>query len=236
MHVAAVLANLLRWIPFPRPTTTVTLVAIALPEITLRRSSRTTRRARATRRHRLRISGFHGRVQQAQACLCRYVGPGATTREGRDCPGASHTGGTAGREASHRGCRDGREAKGKLCRLLHTDGPKVKKTRQTCTELLYCAELLYDECIVLRSFALYCRALYYILLPGMVRFRRCIPTTSSLRVPEEPRPISKFRVFVIFWVHAAPGSSHRFFIREEPGEPRAMCCQCQLCVPTIAHL
>ena len=74
MHVAAVLANLWIWIPFPRPTTTVTLVAIALPEITLRRSSRTTRRARATRRHRLRISGFHGRVQQAQACLCRYVG------------------------------------------------------------------------------------------------------------------------------------------------------------------
>ena len=126
-HVAAVLANSWIWIPFPRPTTTVTLVAMALPEITLRRSSRTTRRARATRRHRLRISGFHGRVQQAQACLCRYVGPGAATLEGRDCPGASHTGGTAGREASPRGCRDGREAKGKLCRLLHTNCPKVKR-------------------------------------------------------------------------------------------------------------
>ncbi len=46
-HVAAVLANSWIWIPFPRPTTTVTLVAMVLPEITLRRSSRTTRRSQS---------------------------------------------------------------------------------------------------------------------------------------------------------------------------------------------
>ena len=46
---------------------------------------------------------------------------------------------------------------------------------------------------------------------------------------------SKF-LFYIFRKHAAPDSSHCFFHKRKSGEPRAICCQYQLCVPTIAPL
>ncbi len=75
------------------------------------------------------------------------------------------------------------------------------------------------ECIVSRPPALSCHAVYYIMFPLMAPFRCCTPAKSSLRVPEELRPISQIPSFlIIFREHTTPGSSPCFFpTRKSPG-------------------